>query len=126
MINVKIMIVDDIGITRRALKDVLVDGCDMNPERIFEAANGSEAISLYQKHKPDIVFLDITMPDYDGKTVVKELIKIDPHAQIIMFTGSGEKMDVVECIRAGAKDYVRKPPRADRVQKALDKIMNGK
>ena len=124
MINLRILIVDDVSIMRRALKNTLVEHCKADVELIFEAVDGTEALAIYQQCNPDIVFLDITMPDYDGKTVVRELIKIDPGAKIIMYTGSGDKMNVVECIRAGAKDYVRKPPTPERLHKALEKVIN--
>ena len=122
-ISLKVMIVDDVTITRKALRNILVESCHVDSSYIVEAVDGEEAIFMYKQCDPDVVFLDITMPDLDGKTVVKELIKIDPEAKIIMYTGSGDKMDVVECIRAGAKDYVRKPPDIDRVQRALKKII---
>ena len=121
MIKLKILVVDDASIMRKLIKDILVEHCEMEPNDIIEAADGAEAVFLYKQCKPDVVFLDITMPDLDGREVVKSLIEIDPSARIIMCTGSGDKASVIECIRAGAVDYVRKPPTYERINKALEK-----
>ena len=125
MMNLKIMIVDDVSAMRKVLKSILVDHCKVDPIFIFEADDGADAIETYDLCNPDIVFLDIAMPDSDGKAIVKKLIEIDPEAKIIMCTGSSDKQDVIECIRAGAKDYVRKPITPDRISTALEKVIRG-
>jgi two-component system chemotaxis response regulator CheY len=89
---------------------------------IYEASGGNEAISQYKLIQPELVFLDITMPDIDGITVVKELIKLNPGVHIIMCTSSNDRMDVRECIMAGAKDYIVKPPNTERIIKAVEKF----
>lgn len=124
MLKLRVMIVDDVSIMRTLLKEILVDHCEIKPGKITEAADGKEAILMYEQCRPDIVFLDITMPDLNGKEVVKKLKEIDSDARIIMYTGSGDKMSVIECIRAGAKDYVRKPPEPERILKALEKALD--
>ena len=116
-----ILVVDDTSIMRFILKDVLVKYCRIKPHDIHEAAGGIEAIEKYRILKPKIVFLDITMPDKDGITVVKELVQLDPEARIIMCTSSTGRKDVVECIRSGAIDYIIKPPQPDRVAAAIRK-----
>ena len=121
MTEMKMLIVDDVSIMRKVIKGILIDHCKVDPENIIEAADGAEAIMMYKECTPDIVFLDITMPDISGKDVINELRKIDPEAIIVMCSGSGDKASVIECIRAGAKDYIRKPITHERLVKALDK-----
>ncbi|MCL1993327.1 MAG: response regulator [Spirochaetes bacterium] len=125
MANLKILIVDDIMIMRKALKDILLAQDKANPHLVVEAANGTDALFMYKEVKPDVVFLDIVMPDYNGKALVKEFMEIDSEARIIMCTGSSDRASIIECVRSGAKDYVVKPPNAGRVYKALEKVMSG-
>ena len=73
----------------------------------------------YKEVKPDLVMMDITMPDMDGITAVKELMKIDPHALIVMCSAMGQEAMVIEAIQSGAKDFIVKPFKADRVLEAL-------
>ena len=120
--GLKILIVDDVRIMRKTLKDILVEHCKIDPINLIEACDGADAIFMYEQTRPDVVFLDITMPDMNGKEVIEKLKKIDPEPIIIMFSGSGDKMSVIECIRTGVKDYVRKPVTPERVQDALAKI----
>ena len=122
MKRLKILIVDDVMIMRKVLKEILAAHNKADPHIILEAVDGTDALFMYNQTKPDIVFLDIAMPDYDGKTIVKELLEIDSKVKIIMYTGSSDKMSVIECIRTGAKDYVVKPPNRQRVIKALEKV----
>jgi len=118
----RVLIVDDVAIMRTLLKDILTSHCGLSTTNIEEAANGESAIALYEQSRPDIVFLDIAMPDLDGKVVIEKLLAIDPDVIIIMCTGSSNKASVVECIRAGAKDYVKKPITPERLDKALEKV----
>ena len=120
--NLKVLIVDDVSIMRKTLKDILAEQCNIEPKNLIEASNGADAVFMYEQTKPDVVFLDITMPDMNGKEVIEKLKEIDPEPVIIMCSGSGDKMSVIECIRAGAKDYVRKPVTRERVLGALAKI----
>ena len=122
--NTTILVVDDVSIMRKMLKQVLSEDCDVISSNIFEAHDGAGAVSMYKQLRPDIVFLDIAMPDKDGKTVIEELKNIDPEVIIIMCTGSGNRHNVIDCIRAGAKDYIRKPINPERVKGALDKVMD--
>ncbi|MCL2014993.1 MAG: response regulator [Defluviitaleaceae bacterium] len=121
--NMSVLIVDDVAIMRTVLKDILIAECGLSPTKIEEATSGETALVSYGQFKPDIVFLDIAMPDLDGKVVIERLLKIDADAIIIMCTGSGDKASVMECIRAGAKDYLRKPITADRLLKSLEKVL---
>jgi len=118
-----ILVVDDAAIMRIVLKDILVRSCGFAKTDIIEAGGGIEAIAQYKKVRPDFVFCDITMPDMNGAEVVKELILIDANAKIIMCTASSDMDDIQECTSAGAKDYIVKPPRPDRVISAVEKIV---
>jgi len=116
----KILIVDDARFMRMLLKDILVKaGYDV----IGEAANGKEAIELYKKLKPDLVTMDIIMPDMSGVDVVRELKKIDPNVKVIMVTAIGQQALVEEAIEAGAKDYIVKPFQSSRVIEAVERVL---
>ena len=120
--ELKVLIVDDITIMRKTLRDILVEHCKIDPVNLIEACDGNDAVLMYGQTKPDVVFLDITMPDMNGREVIEKLKEIESEPIIIMCSGSGDKLSVIECIRAGAKDYVRKPVTRDRVLEALMKI----
>ncbi|ACL69817.1 response regulator [Halothermothrix orenii] len=117
----KILIVDDAAFMRLTLKNLLEnEGYDV----IGEASNGQEAVELYQELEPDLVTLDITMPEMDGISALKEIKGIDPDAKIIMCSAMGQQSMVIEAIEAGAKDFIVKPFKEDRVKKAVKKIFN--
>ena len=118
-----VMIVDDTVIMRMIIKDILIKYAGLKTSDIHEAADGREALKKYPVVKPDLVFLDIAMPDIDGITAVKELMKKDPSAKIIMCTSSTNFADIQFCMQSGAKDYIKKPPRPERVMQAYDKIL---
>ncbi|MCL1997708.1 MAG: response regulator [Turicibacter sp.] len=121
--DMRVLIVDDVSIMRTVLKEILIDHCGIQSENIIEAKDGESAITMYETYKSDIVFLDIAMPDMDGKVVIKKLLELYPEAIIIMCTGSSDKASVMECIRAGAKDYVRKPITVERLEKAFKNVL---
>ena len=118
-----ILIIDDASIMRIVLKDILVRNCGFEKTDIIEASGGIEAISHYKKDKPSLVLCDISMPDMNGAEVVREIIRLDPAAKIIMCTASNNMDDVKECINAGAKDYIVKPPKPERVMQAIEKVL---
>ena len=117
-----ILVVDDATVMRIVLKDMLSRHCGYEPEEIIEAKNGDQAILFYKKHHPEIVLLDIGMPGKNGLEVVKAILEDDPDANIVMCTSSKEKENVIDCIIAGAKDYIVKPPQLERVRNAITKI----
>jgi len=119
-----VLIVDDVAFMRSVIKDILVKICSFSEDKISEASGGVDAISKYKKEKSDIVLCDILMPDMNGIDVVKELMAMDPGAKIIMCTSSSEMDTVVDCINMGAKDYILKPPKPDRVIQAIQKVVN--
>lgn len=111
----KALIVDDAMFMRRVIIDTLKE---FNVEAI-EAANGKEAINKYQEHNPDIVTLDITMPDMDGMTALKEIMKIDPNAKVIMCSAMGQKDFVIECVNNGAKNFIVKPFQKEKIKEVV-------
>jgi two-component system chemotaxis response regulator CheY len=103
------------------LKDILLKG---GFEIAGEATNGAEAVRLYQELKPDLVTMDITMPEVDGIAAVKEIKKIDPNAKVVMVSAMGQQAMVIEAIQAGASDFIVKPFQPDRVLEALKKALS--
>lgn len=115
-----ILVVDDAAFMRMMIKDILTkNGYNV----IGEAENGAKAIEKYAELKPDLVIMDITMPDVDGIQAVKEIRKIDPNANIIMCSAMGQQAMVIEAIQAGAKDFIVKPFQSDRVIEAVKKVL---
>lgn len=114
----RILITDDALFMRVTLKNILTGA---GYEVVGEAANGLESVELYKKYQPDLVTMDITMPEMDGIAALKEIKKIDPNATVIMCTAMGQKNMVVEAIQGGAKDFIVKPFQPDRVIEAVQK-----
>ncbi len=116
----RILITDDALFMRVTLKNILIqNGFDV----CGEAQNGAEAIKLYQELKPDLVTMDITMPEMDGIQAPKEIKKVDPGANVVMCTAMGQKSMVVEAIQSGAKDFIVKPFQPERVIEAVNKLL---
>ncbi|NLL43101.1 MAG: response regulator [Firmicutes bacterium] len=114
-----VMITDDTAFMRMTLKNVI----EKNGYTVVaEAADGEEAVALYKEFKPDMVTMDITMPKMDGITAIKEIMKFDPTAKIIVCSAMGQKPMVIEALSAGAKDFLVKPFDAERVVESLRKI----
>jgi two-component system chemotaxis response regulator CheY len=116
----KVLVVDDAAFMRMRCTKLLTE----NGFEVAEAADGSEALEKYKQQKPDAVLLDITMPNMDGLSTLKELLKIDPGARVAMVTAMGQQSMVMEALKTGAKDFVVKPFEADRVLAALNKIIS--
>ena len=116
----KILIVDDAAFMRMMIKDILQKN---GYEVIGEAANGLEAVELYKAHQPDLVTMDITMPEMDGIEAVKQIKGINPAAKVIMCSAMGQQSMVMDAIKAGANDFIVKPFQADRVLEAIKKIV---
>lgn len=116
----KVLIVDDAAFMRMMLKDILEkNGFDV----VGEAPNGLKAVELYQNVRPDIVTMDITMPDMDGIEAVKRIKAIDSSAKIIMCSAMGQQNMVMDAIKAGARDFIVKPFQGDRVVEAINKVL---
>ncbi|MGN1400546.1 MAG: response regulator [Bacillus sp. (in: firmicutes)] len=117
----KILIVDDAAFMRMMIKDILVkNGFDV----VGEAADGLQAVEKYKELLPDLVTMDITMPEMDGITALKEIKAINPSAKVIMCSAMGQQAMVIDAIQAGARDFIVKPFQADRVLEAIGKVLN--
>ena len=90
---------------------------------MVEAADGVEAVALYQSEQPDVVFLDITMPAIDGLAALEDILKINAQARIAMASAMGQQGVVIQALKAGAKDLLVKPFEPERVIKTLDKLL---
>lgn len=117
----KILIVDDAAFMRMMIKDILSKN---GYEIVGEAADGQQAVEQYKEHQPDLVTMDITMPEMDGITALKEIKKINPNAKVIMCSAMGQQAMVIDAIQAGAKDFIVKPFQADRVLEAIGKALS--
>ncbi len=115
----KILVADDSAFARLNCKKVLIKG----GHDVVEAADGLEAVALYQSERPDVVFLDITMPGMDGLAALEEILKFDAEARIAMATALGQQNVVMDALKAGAKDFLVKPFEPERVLKTLDKLL---
>jgi two-component system chemotaxis response regulator CheY len=116
----KVLVVDDAAFMRMMIKDILRKG---GYEVVGEAEDGAKAIEKFKELRPDLVTMDITMPDMDGITAVKEIRKIDTNALIIMCSAMGQQAMVIDAIQAGAKDFVVKPFQPERVLEAVRKVL---
>lgn len=116
-----VLVCDDTTFMRLMLKDMLEKH---GYEIAGEAVNGEDAIKKYKTLKPDIVTMDITMPDMNGIEAVRQIRAYDPKAKIVMCSAMGQQSLVVEAIQAGASDFIIKPFHTDRVMDALHKIMS--
>jgi two-component system chemotaxis response regulator CheY len=114
----RILITDDALFMRVTLKNILTQN---GYEVVGEAENGAVAVKLYQELKPDVVTMDITMPEMDGLAALKAIRASDSNARVVMCTAMGQKAMVVEAIQSGAKDFIIKPFQPDRVLEAMKK-----
>jgi two-component system chemotaxis response regulator CheY len=115
----KVLIVDDSLIIRKKITKILET---LGHQVVFGAQNGQEAIDAYNEHKPDLVTMDITMPDMDGITAVKHIMKSDSNAKIIMVTSHGQEDMVIKSIQAGAVGYMLKPISDEKVAGAIGEV----
>ena len=115
-----ILIVDDAAFMRMMIKDILTK----NGYTVAgEAENGAKAVEKYNELKPDLVLMDITMPEMDGIAALKAIKASDAGATVIMCSAMGQQAMVIESITAGAKDFIVKPFQADRVLEAVKKVL---
>ena len=116
----RILIVDDASFMRMMLKDILTKN---GHEVIGEAKDGNDAVKKYLDLKPDLVTLDITMPERDGIWALKKIRESDQGAKCVMCSAMGQQTMVIEAIMAGAKNFIVKPFQADRVIEAVNKVL---
>ena len=115
-----ILICDDAAFMRMMIKDILTkNGYNI----VGEAENGAKAVEKYAELKPDLVLMDITMPEIDGIEALKKIKAADANASIIMCSAMGQQAMVIESIQSGAKDFIVKPFQADRVLEAVQKVV---
>ncbi len=115
----KILVVDDAEFLRVRISKMLVgDGYE-----VIEAENGLLALNAYKSQKPDVVLMDITMPEMDGLTALREILAVDSSAKVVMLTALGQESVVLEAIKSGAKDFIVKPFERERVVGALQKLV---
>ncbi len=117
---IKVLFVDDSSFMRAILKGIILK----EPfELAGEGSTGLEAVELYKKTRPDLVTMDIVMPEMDGIDAVKEIRSFDPEARIIMVSAMGQQSMVIDAIQAGARDFIIKPFQPPRVQEALKRVV---
>ena len=115
-----ILICDDAAFMRMMIKDILTK----NGYTVAgEAENGAKAVEKYAVLKPDLVLMDITMPEMDGIQALKKIKEADSSASVIMCSAMGQQAMVIESIQSGAKDFIVKPFQADRVLEAVRKVV---
>jgi two-component system chemotaxis response regulator CheY len=116
----RILIVDDAAFMRMMIRDILTKN---GYEVCGEANDGVQAVEKYKELKPDLVTMDITMPEMDGINALKEIKKLDANAKVIMCSAMGQQAMVIDAIQAGARDFIVKPFQADRVIEAIKKTL---
>lgn len=115
-----ILICDDAAFMRMMIRDILTkNGYNV----VGEAENGARAVEKYSEVSPDLVLMDITMPEMDGIQALKAIRAKDPNAKVIMCSAMGQQAMVIESIQSGAKDFIVKPFQADRVIDAVKKVV---
>lgn len=117
----KILIVDDAAFMRMTLKNIIIEA---GHEVVGEAGNGIEAIANYQSTQPELVTMDITMPEMDGIEALKEIKKINPKALVVMCSAMGQQGMVIEAIQSGAADFIVKPFNAERINESIGKVLS--
>ena len=118
--SIKILVVDDAILMRSMIRDIFARG----PFVIAgEAENGAEAVRLHRELRPDLTTMDIVMPQMDGITALKEIIRQDPAAKVVMCSALGQEALIAEDIEAGARDFIVKPFQASRVLKVVQSVL---
>ncbi|MDG5787410.1 response regulator [Evansella sp. AB-P1] len=117
----KVIITDDAAFMRMTLRNIITNA---GFEVVAEAVNGIEAVKLYEKHRPDLVTMDITMPEMSGIDALIEIKKIDPEAKVIMCSAVGQQTKVIDAIQYGAADFILKPFDESRIIETIEKTLN--
>jgi len=115
-----ILIADDLSFTRMIQREIL---SERGYSIVGEASDGIEAVRKFQSLKPDVVLLDITMPNMNGLEAMRKIFSINPKAKVIMCSAMGQQSLIVEAIRAGVKDFVVKPFKPERILSAIEKAL---
>ena len=120
MTSGRVLVVDDTAFMRRMLRELLSKA---GLEVVAEAGNGCEAVEQYRQVRPDLVIMDITMPELDGIAAVREIVREDPSARIVMCSALGQQELIIEALEAGAQDFVVKPFVPEKVLEAVHKVL---
>ncbi len=115
----KIMLVDDAAFMRMMIKNTLTQGGYTN---IIEAENGAEAVDKYKAESPDLIIMDITMPEKDGIQALREIKEYDANSNIVMCSALGQEKLVLEALKLGAADFIVKPFKPDRIMETVAKF----
>lgn len=117
----KILIVDDATFMRMMLKDILTKA---GHEVVAEAGNGNEAAEKYIEFHPDLVTMDITMPDCDGLEGLSKIMEANSNAKVVMCSAMGQQAMVLDAVKRGAKDFIVKPFQAEKVITSVNNVLN--
>ncbi len=118
----RILVTDDAAFMRMMIKDILTKA---GFEIVGEAENGKQAVDKYKELKPDLVTMDITMPEMDGLEALKAIRAIDSAAKVVMCSAMGQQAMVVEAVQNGARDFIVKPFQSDKVLESINKVIKG-
>ena len=121
MRKISVLIVDDLAFMRTAIKEILEAN---GMTAAGEAENGMKAVQLYRETKPDVVLMDITMPVMNGIKALDRIMKIDSGAKVIMCSALGQNRYIIKSIQFGARDFIVKPFKAERIVSAIKKVLN--
>ena len=116
----RVLVVDDAVFMRKVVSDALAAG---GHEVVGEGSNGVEAVERFRELQPELITLDITMPEKTGLEALAEIIAIDPNAKVLMCSALGQESKVIEALRLGAKNFVVKPFKPDALLEAVDKAL---
>jgi len=116
----RVVVVDDSKMSRKVLRNILEEA---GYAVVEEATDGEEAIAAYMQYKPDILTLDITMPNMDGIEALKEIMSLDRRAKVVMISAAGQQKKIIEALKLGAQKFVTKPFEQDEVIECVDAMM---
>ena len=119
----KILITDDSILARKQLKDMI---STVGTPVFYEARDGQDAINQYKRNKPDLVFLDIIMPNKDGNSAIQEIMDFDPDATIIIVSSAGTQSQLKKAIEAGAREFIQKPLNQQQVIDTVNRFLEGR
>ena len=120
--ELKILVCDDSILARKQLKNVLTSlGCT----DIVEATNGAIAIDMYKEHRPNLVFLDIVMPEKNGIEATRAIMEFDDKACIVMASSVGTQSNLKEALKLGARDFIQKPLNTEQIKKVINRVLEG-
>lgn len=122
--NKKILVCDDSVLARKQLMDAVKEIAEGGT--FIEGKNGIEAVDLYKSEKPDLVFMDIVMPEKDGTTALAEIREFDPEAVIIIVSSVGTQEQLKKAIQLGAKDFIQKPFEKNQIREIIELRLGGK